>query len=417
MPEPAPAVDAAPFFDPRMGDREAKNSRRSARSTLEFVDPGKLRYQAEFERMKREVGEEAAKEHVRETRRAEKVQQREAEKAAEKERRDAERKVARAEALTALVAREEALAVQDLREAPPAAEWWDLRVLAGEGYAESARGSGAASSSYAVRPERLTLYIEHPVPIEPPAEAAPAPPQALKLTKREIKKLRTQRRTQREKERQELIRQGLLEPPKPKVKISNLMRVLGAESAADPTAIEAEVRRQMLARQQAFEDMNEARKLTPLEAREKKERKMFNEDGSEVHVAVYRIAPRLAHPQNRYKIDVNATENRLTGVCLQTEAMTLVVVEGCSKSQNRYHKLMTRRINWALAKEGDEDVVDESAGNQCHLVWQGTAKMPAFERFRTTKDISELEAKRILQQHNVMHYWELCKNFDAAAAQ
>ena len=48
----------------------------------------------------------------------------------------------------------------------------------------------------------------------------------------ETKKLRTQRRIAREKEKQELVKQGLLEPPKPKVKISNLMRVLGAEATA-----------------------------------------------------------------------------------------------------------------------------------------------------------------------------------------
>jgi hypothetical protein len=36
-------------------------------------------------------------------------------------------------------------------------------------------------------------------------------------------------------------RQGLLEPPKPKVKISNLMRVLGEQAVMDPTAIEQEV--------------------------------------------------------------------------------------------------------------------------------------------------------------------------------
>jgi U4/U6 small nuclear ribonucleoprotein PRP3 len=35
----------------------------------------------------------------------------------------------------------------------------------------------------------------------------------------------------------------LLEPPKPKVRISNLMRVLGEEAVLDPTAIEQEVRR------------------------------------------------------------------------------------------------------------------------------------------------------------------------------
>lgn len=67
----------------------------------------------------------------------------------------------------------------------------------------------------------------------------------------ERKKLRTQRRVEREKEKQELVRQGLLEPPPPKVKIGNLMRVLGEQAVADPTAIEAQVRGQMAERQQA----------------------------------------------------------------------------------------------------------------------------------------------------------------------
>lgn len=41
------------------------------------------------------------------------------------------------------------------------------------------------------------------------------------------------------------MRQGLLEAPKPKVKLSNMMRVLGSEATADPTAVEAQVRQQM----------------------------------------------------------------------------------------------------------------------------------------------------------------------------
>lgn len=66
----------------------------------------------------------------------------------------------------------------------------------------------------------------------------------------EQRKLRKQRREEREKEKQELIRQGLLEAPEPKVKISNLMRVLGEEATADPTAIEQKVQHQMRERAQ-----------------------------------------------------------------------------------------------------------------------------------------------------------------------
>ena len=65
----------------------------------------------------------------------------------------------------------------------------------------------------------------------------------------EQKKIRTQRRMEREKEKQELVRQGLLDPPKPKVKLSNLMRVLGTEAVADPSAMEKVVRNQMAERQ------------------------------------------------------------------------------------------------------------------------------------------------------------------------
>ena len=54
---------------------------------------------------------------------------------------------------------------------------------------------------------------------------------------------------EREKEKQELIRQGLLDPPKPKVKLSNLMRVLGTEAVLDPSAMEKQVRDQMAERQ------------------------------------------------------------------------------------------------------------------------------------------------------------------------
>ena len=121
--------------------------------------------------------------------------------------------------------------------------------------------------------EKINFYVEHPRPIEPPAEPAPPPPQPLKLTKQEQKKLRTQRRIAKEKERQEMIRQGVIEPPKPKVKISNLMKVLGTEATQDPTRLEKEIRSAAAEREQAHIDRNIASKLTPDELREKKEKK------------------------------------------------------------------------------------------------------------------------------------------------
>ncbi|PNX83392.1 U4/U6 small nuclear ribonucleoprotein Prp3, partial [Trifolium pratense] len=128
--------------------------------------------------------------------------------------------------------------------------------------------------------KKITFYVEHPRPIEPPAELAPPPPQPLKLTKQEQKKLKTQRRIAKEKERQEMIRQGVIEPRKPKLKMNNLMKVLGTEATQDPTRLEKEVRIAAAEREQAHIDRNIARKLTPAEQREKKKRKLFDDSNT-----------------------------------------------------------------------------------------------------------------------------------------
>lgn len=61
--------------------------------------------------------------------------------------------------------------------------------------------------------------------------------------------MRKQRRREEEKEKQEMIQFGLIPKPEPKVKMSNLMRVLGSEAVQDPTKVEAHVRAQVADRQ------------------------------------------------------------------------------------------------------------------------------------------------------------------------
>ena len=111
------------------------------------------------------------------------------------------------------------------------------------------------------------------------------------LTKKERKKLRRQNRREAWKEEQEKIRLGLEPPPEPKLRISNLMRVLGTEAVQDPTKIEAHVRQQMAKRLKAHEDANAARRLTADQRREKKARKLKEDTSLGVHVAVYRYGP------------------------------------------------------------------------------------------------------------------------------
>lgn len=415
-PEPEPEIDPESFVDPEMHVSRGGDRRR--RSNFTFVQEGKLQKAAEIGRLRAEYGDGAV------------IAMRKRE---DDERRAAKQQTGDPNLIPLGTPQVEAEPEQQPKEDIPDIEWWDARICE-EGATYDSLAVGPAQT-YAVQPQadsagvsnkpillpplpaaflrgKVTNLVQHPVPILPPAEAAPPPPRPLMLTKKETRKIRKQRREEKEKEKQDLIRQGLLEPPPPKVKISNLMRVLGEEAVMDPTAIEQQVRDQMAERQQAHDDRNLARKLTPQERREKKLNKLVGDVAPETLVSVYRVES-LAKPQHRYKVDINAVENHLTGSAVITDSFCAVIVEGTAKSLKRYGKLMTRRIDWAAVDEDDEAPNQGQADgalkppNSCVLVWEGSVQQAAFQKFSVEVCLSEKAARKLLADRGVGHYWDL----------
>ncbi|KAJ8558526.1 hypothetical protein K7X08_034055 [Anisodus acutangulus] len=381
-----------PHFDPSMGIDKTKILR-PKRMAFQFVEEGKWSRDAEIIKLKSQFGEARAKE----------LKAKQAQLTRAKAEHDINPNL--------IEVSERVITKGKQKEPIPEVEWWDAPLLRSGTYGDVVDGN---VTNEQLKIEKITIYVEHPRPIEPPAEPAPPPPQPLKLTKKEQKKLRTQRRLAREKERQEMIRQGLVEPPKPKVKMSNLMKVLGSEATQDPTKLEMEIRSAAAEREQAHVDRNIARKLTPDERREKKERKLFDDPNiaPETIVSVYKIND-LSHPQTRFKVDVNAQENRLTGCAVILEGNTVVVVEGGKKSIKRYGKLMLRRIDWAAAgkKEDGEGEVEDKPLNKCVLVWQGSVAKSSFNRFFVYDCRTEAAARKVFADAGVPHYWDLAVNF------
>ncbi|XP_039053985.1 protein RDM16-like [Hibiscus syriacus] len=381
--------ESNPHFDERMGIDKNKLLR-PKRMSFQFVEEGKWSKDAEIIKLKSQFGEAKAK---------------------ELKAKQAQLAKAKVDINPNLIEVSERIITKEKPKDPiPEIEWWDLPLLVSGSYDDII---DSVLSEDKLKEKKITIYVEHPRPIEPPAEPAPPPPQPLKLTKKEQKKLRTQRRLAREKDKQEMIRQGLIEPPKPKVKLSNLMKVLGSEATQDPTKLEMEIRSAAAEREQAHVDRNIARKLTPAELREKKERKLFDDPNTvETIVSIYRIND-LSHPKTRFKVDVNAQENRLTGCAVISEGISVVVVEGGSKSIKRYGKLMLRRINWAEAVNetdgGDDD--EEKPPNKCVLVWQGSVAKSSFNRFSVHECITEAAARKVFSDAGVGHYWDLAVNF------
>lgn len=100
------------------------------------------------------------------------------------------------------------------RDVPPAVEWWDAPFLPNKTYSD-------VDDNMEIDPEKynslVTLYVHHPVMIQPPGELNAAPVvRSLMLTKKERKKMRRQRRAEALKDKRDKIRLGLIEPDAPK---------------------------------------------------------------------------------------------------------------------------------------------------------------------------------------------------------
>merc|ERR1712113_1079362 len=152
------------------------------------------------------------------------------------------------------------------REVIPDVEWWDMPFLK-----EDINGQKRAYTE--VNVEKITPYVEHPIPIKITTEKEIPDAAMMHLTPKERKKLRRLKRQERTQEIRDKIKMGILQPPPPKVKMSNLMRVLGDEAIADPSTVERKVRQQVEQRRKEHEQRNEARKL-PAEERKAKKQKM-----------------------------------------------------------------------------------------------------------------------------------------------
>ncbi|XP_029694511.1 U4/U6 small nuclear ribonucleoprotein Prp3-like isoform X1 [Takifugu rubripes] len=284
----------------------------------------------------------------------------------------------------------------------PNVEWWDSFIL--PSYINLAETNFDEVELFGV-----TNLVEHPAQIRPPVDTNKQVTLGVYLTKKEQKKLRRQTRREAQKEVQEKVRLGLMPPPEPKVRISNLMRVLGTEAVQDPTKVEAHVRAQMAKRQKAHEEANAARKLTAEQRKEKKVKKIKEDLSDGVHIAVYRIR-NLQNPAKKFKVEANANQLYLSGTVVLHKDVNLVVVEGGPKSQKKFKRLMLHRIEWVehSSKRDDPDNDDDTKrNNKCWLVWEGTAKERSYGDMKFKQCPTESMAREHFKKHGTEHYWDL----------
>eukprot|EP01063_Lacrimia_lanifica_P021971 TRINITY_DN29682_c0_g1_i1.p1 TRINITY_DN29682_c0_g1~~TRINITY_DN29682_c0_g1_i1.p1 ORF type:complete len:488 (+),score=205.74 TRINITY_DN29682_c0_g1_i1:122-1585(+) len=291
--------------------------------------------------------------------------------------------------------------------AVPAMEWWDKLILPGQDdyaaiptSAVAEDGAAADVMKWGAKIKSLGL-VEHPVPIEGPNVEAPLAPQPLMLTKKERKRRRTDARVTREKEKQEQIALGLMQPPPPKVRISNMMKVMGKEAIQDPTLIEKFVREEEMSRVARHEARNHERKLAPEDRRSKKIEKMQTAADDDPMTTVFRIN-KLHSNQAIFKITENAKQHHLSGFLVTTESgINMILIEGGRRPTRKYTRLILQRIDYKL-DDGEDNAANAS------IVWQGYGgKKKLFNAFRTLTFTSDDKAKRYMTNQECSQYWDM----------
>lgn len=344
----------------------------------------------------------------------------------------------------------------------PLVEWWDAPLLADETSYDA--NFVPADDSISFNDSRISLFVEHPVPVNPLVVFKPPPPAKVMLTEKERKRIRKQNRAEAEAARRERVLLGLEEEKKPKATLANMMRVHGTSAVLDPTAIEAMVSREVAERKRVHDDDNLRRQLTPAQRREKRRRKLVDDTAAGTHVAVFRVRD-LTHPQRRFKVNATARDCLMTGCAVVQPGFAIVIVEGGAKAVNQFKKLMLRRIDWTsntpitseifksqvtaqltgadpdaaiqAAKDRiknangddnnnndmDEDegpeldaetrekldaaLQPDSSNNECRLVWEGMVAARAFRTWSIETAATERAARFYLRQHNVEHFYNI----------
>jgi U4/U6 small nuclear ribonucleoprotein PRP3 len=118
------------------------------------------------------------------------------------------------------------------RAPPPDVEWWDQAYLPNNTYDDVPDAAEDMNNAEAILKvldlSSVSALIQHPIPIPAPGDKHQQAPKQLFLTKKEMKKLRRNRRAAEQKDIQDRIRMGLAPPPPDKGKSALLRAVHGA---------------------------------------------------------------------------------------------------------------------------------------------------------------------------------------------
>ena len=176
-----------------------------------------------------------------------------------------------------------------LPQIPDHVEWWDHFLLPPDATTKGFPIDREISENDFFL-ERVTHYIQHPVPLKnAKVEELDQMVTSIYLTEKEKKRLSRNKRLEKEKDKQERIKLGLMAAPLPKIKMSNYQKVMAKDAIVDPSGTEIIAKAIVQKRLEDHLQQNEERKLDSHGKEQRMLRKHTNDKQRECRQALFRI--------------------------------------------------------------------------------------------------------------------------------
>eukprot|EP00388_Colpodella_angusta_P011348 GDKJ01029088.1.p1 GENE.GDKJ01029088.1~~GDKJ01029088.1.p1 ORF type:complete len:408 (-),score=79.74 GDKJ01029088.1:50-1273(-) len=283
----------------------------------------------------------------------------------------------------------------------PRSEWWDFPISQLVFPIPPSSGPQAAPVKYesTFTPTNLIFHQQN---VEPLVNVDQSSDPVVYLTEREKRKINRMKRLEKERAKQDKIRMGLVKPPEPKLKISNMFRVLKEEAIANPTAVEEKVRAQMAERLEKHELENQKRHEEAEEGRTKRAADKWINKSRDLALAtaLYRferdVGSQIAACKPALlRIEKNAQQMHVRGravLCTDGSMPSFIVVHGSHKAIRKYDNVLMRRIKWKQILRGEsnheseeEDSDSESkalaSSGYVQKLWEGEEAKSKFMNF------------------------------------
>ena len=233
-------------------------------------------------------------------------------------------------------------------------------------------------------------------------------------TDAEIKKEKKKKKMEKQLEIQEKIKYGIIQPPPPKMKLSNFTKIFENETILNPTKIEKIVRAQIEERKEKHILHNENKKLTKEKKEDKKLRKIKKDMAKQLYIFIY-IIEKIPNFEILFKIEQYVSKFFFNGFLLIPNKnfeirKSFLVFESGKKFGKKFEKYIKKAFvkNEIKKNKNFENNFEEDFFLK--KIWSEERKDHFYDKWRILRPKTFLEIENFFKEYKISNIFPIYLN-------